>query len=99
MVSNGANVPFGGWPGWRGCSSSNTLGCPMSRFWDMGYRQRQRSHAQVRLQEFSGIKRDKNEWSGREDLNLRPPGPEPDSAASWGLLKLCDNNCFRLNAL
>jgi hypothetical protein len=19
-------------------------------------------------------------WSGREDLNLRPPGPEPDSA-------------------
>jgi transposase len=22
-----------------------------------------------------------NEWSGREDLNLRPPGPEPDFAA------------------
>ena len=21
------------------------------------------------------------EWSGREDLNLRPPGPEPDSSA------------------
>jgi site-specific DNA recombinase len=23
----------------------------------------------------------KQEWSGREDLNLRPPGPEPDSGA------------------
>ena len=22
-----------------------------------------------------------NKWSGREDLNLRPPGPEPDSRA------------------
>jgi hypothetical protein len=22
-----------------------------------------------------------NKWSGREDLNLRPPGPEPDSNA------------------
>jgi hypothetical protein len=22
----------------------------------------------------------KKEWSGREDLNLRPPGPEPDSS-------------------
>jgi hypothetical protein len=22
----------------------------------------------------------RKEWSGREDLNLRPPGPEPDSA-------------------
>ena len=29
------------------------------------------------------FERAKNEkWSGREDLNLRPPGPEPDSAAS-----------------
>jgi len=28
------------------------------------------------------FKRAKNEeWSGREDLNLRPPGPEPDSAS------------------
>jgi hypothetical protein len=27
-----------------------------------------------------------NKWSGREDLNLRPPGPEPDSEAYWSLL-------------
>jgi hypothetical protein len=28
------------------------------------------------------FQRAKNEeWSGREDLNLRPPGPEPDSSA------------------
>jgi hypothetical protein len=26
-------------------------------------------------------------WSGREDLNLRPPGPEPDSACYGNLLK------------
>jgi site-specific DNA recombinase len=25
------------------------------------------------------------EWSGREDLNLRPPGPEPDSRVYWNL--------------
>jgi len=24
-------------------------------------------------------------WSGREDLNLRPPGPEPDSMSYWNL--------------
>ena len=24
-----------------------------------------------------------NKWSGREDLNLRPPGPEPDSRVYW----------------
>gem|GEM_PF-6578028 len=23
---------------------------------------------------------DEQHWSGREDLNLRPPGPEPDSS-------------------
>jgi site-specific DNA recombinase len=28
------------------------------------------------------------EWSGREDLNLRPPGPEPDFARYGKLLKL-----------
>jgi hypothetical protein len=27
------------------------------------------------------------DWSGREDLNLRPPGPEPDSAHYGNLLK------------
>jgi len=26
-------------------------------------------------------------WSGREDLNLRPPGPEPDFARYGNLLK------------
>jgi hypothetical protein len=31
-------------------------------------------------------KRERNNWSGREDLNLRPPGPEPDSAAYGFLL-------------
>jgi hypothetical protein len=24
-----------------------------------------------------------NKWSGREDLNLRPPGPEPDLRVYW----------------
>jgi hypothetical protein len=24
-------------------------------------------------------------WSGREDFNLRPPGPEPDSRVYWNL--------------
>ena len=39
------------------------------------------------------------EWSGREDLNLRPPGPEPDSKSNGTRLKLKDSNCFRLNQL
>jgi len=32
------------------------------------------------------------EWSGREDSNLRPPGPEPDSAACRKTLKYVDAN-------
>ena len=36
---------------------------------------------------------------GREDSNLRPPGPEPDSAVCRELLNLRDRNGFRLNAL
>ena len=31
------------------------------------------------------------EWSGREDLNLRPPGPEPDFNA-WGNLVKCGDS-------
>ena len=39
------------------------------------------------------------EWSGREDSNLRPPGPEPDSGDYSNLLKFDDCNWFRWNVL
>jgi len=39
--------------------------------------------------------RAKNEqWSWREDLNLRPPRPEIGSTVYWSLLKSIENNCF-----
>ena len=31
------------------------------------------------------------DWSGREDLNLRPPGPEPGQAPYCDLLNLVDS--------
>ena len=39
------------------------------------------------------------EWSGREDLNLRPPGPEPDSRAYWNLQKFGARKWLLLNLL
>jgi len=32
------------------------------------------------------------DWSGREDLNLLPPGPEPDSASCGTILNLVGQN-------
>jgi hypothetical protein len=34
-----------------------------------------------RITSASGIRILRKQWSGREDLNLRPPGPEPDAKA------------------
>ena len=31
------------------------------------------------FRDLEGVYLLENKWSGREDLNLRPPGPEPDS--------------------
>jgi hypothetical protein len=39
------------------------------------------------------------EWSGRVDLNHRPPGPEPDSKPYGRLLNFVVSNCFLLNEL
>src|SRR5579871_904060 len=39
------------------------------------------------------------DWSGREDLNLRPPGPEPDSKSYRTLLKSVDLKWLILNLL
>jgi hypothetical protein len=44
-------------------------------------------------------KRERNHWSGREDLNLRPPGPEPDSAAYGFLLIFVGRKRLMLNEL
>jgi len=44
-------------------------------------------------------KRERNNWSGREDLNLRPPGPEPDSAAYGFLLIFVGRKRLMLNEL
>jgi hypothetical protein len=38
-------------------------------------------------------------WSGREDLNLRPPGPEPDTSHYRNLLKSAVHKCFGLKQL
>ncbi len=38
-------------------------------------------------------------WSGREDLNLRPPGPEPDSTEFLHLLNLTDFKRFKIQRL
>ena len=40
-----------------------------------------------------------NKWSGREDLNLRPPGPEPDPNAYWNRVKFVVCNWLILNLL
>jgi hypothetical protein len=38
-------------------------------------------------------------WSGREDLNLRPPGPEPDSSCCGNPLKFVVCKAFIVNVL
>ena len=40
-------------------------------------RQMEAVHAQTKSGDRGAVARNTNEWSGREDLNLRPPGPEP----------------------
>jgi len=40
-----------------------------------------------------------NKWSGRVDLNHRPPGPEPDPRDYWKLLESVGRNSFALNLL
>ena len=38
-------------------------------------------------------------WSGREDLNLRPPGPESSQGHFYNAIPDASNNCLRMNAL
>jgi hypothetical protein len=41
-----------------------------------------RDHVIHELEERNRLNVREKDWSGREDLNLRPPGPEPDYAES-----------------
>jgi hypothetical protein len=63
----------GGWPTFRDFSlHHSTEGAPSLRFlqgWE----------AMLPTADSGRIKLEEKDWSGREDLNLRPPGPEPDS--------------------